>query len=346
MVILAYAVYMPLWQQTQRAASSYYLPVRAVQQSTPIERAVGLIPPGSTILLVGSQGAADYPLFGPDEGYPNRVISWGKDPFDPERMQSILDGDGVTHILIENKWEVWHQWTAPVSTLGMVEWLRDQLQVAEVGTPFADMKLYRTVHAANLDLQGRSASAPVVAGCGALGFGQIAAFYSPDMEQCLELSSVVSTGSQFIVGEPLPVRLDWDLNGQPVPEVRIRIRLEYHPWLPWRAPSSMAEVDRLLSDCCTWAMEGMADEQQSSTAAFDGTLPPNLGHDIALPLVVRGYGGTARRPCACQVTLPVPGDGPTGRTTVLVEVVGTDGVRWTTAAGDGTVRSLDVMVHE
>jgi hypothetical protein len=261
-------------------------------------------------------------------------------------MRSILDDEGITHVLIENKQEVWHQWTAPVGTSEMVEWLTGQPQVAEVGIPVADMKLYQTANAATPGLGGRAGSANAAAACGSAGFRQVAVFISPDMMECLELSRALSTSRQFHAGEPVPVRLDWDLNGLPVPSVRLRIRLQHDPWLPWRAPTTTADVDRLLSDCCTWAMEGTA-EPERSTLATPGSPPTDLGYGAALPLVVSGNNSRGDvRPCACQVTLPVPGDGPIGRSTVVVEVVGSDGIPWTTTAGDPYVHLLDVRVQK
>ena len=44
------------------------------------------------------------------------------------------------------------------------------------------------------------------------------------------------------------------------------------------------------------------------------------------------------------LTLPVPEGGPTGRSHVVLEVVGLDGIAWAAAVGDESVSVLDVTV--
>ena len=143
-VVMAYALYSPLRQQVLHTETLRSSPIPISWLDAPFEDALERIEPGSHILLVGSQGVADYPLLGPREGYANQVTSWGKQPFDVERMQSLLDCGGITHILIENDQAVWHQWTPPVTTSQMVAWLAASPQITEIKLPVAGMRLFQT----------------------------------------------------------------------------------------------------------------------------------------------------------------------------------------------------------
>ena len=77
-VMLAYAVYSPVHLQVQRIQALRSSPIPTAWLDAPFAPALEHIESGSSILLVGSQGVTDYPLFGPREGYTNRVTSWGK----------------------------------------------------------------------------------------------------------------------------------------------------------------------------------------------------------------------------------------------------------------------------
>ena len=74
------------------------------------------VPAGACVLFVGGQDAWDYELFAPWQGYPNHVVSWGKLPFDPTRMQQMIEEHQVTHILIQNDVAVDFQWEPSINT--------------------------------------------------------------------------------------------------------------------------------------------------------------------------------------------------------------------------------------
>jgi len=69
----------------------------------PYEQVVGILPRGARILLFGEDSTRDYPLFAPTAGYTNRVVSWGRDPFEARRADDLLSRHGITHIIIDGK---------------------------------------------------------------------------------------------------------------------------------------------------------------------------------------------------------------------------------------------------
>ena len=108
----------------------------------PFTIALKYIPPGSHILLAGGQAVRDYPLFGPRDRYSNKVVSWGKLPFDSFRMQGLIEVNQVTHILIQNDQELGFHWDPPVSTREMVEWLTRQTNLRSIPLPTKGMRLF------------------------------------------------------------------------------------------------------------------------------------------------------------------------------------------------------------
>lgn len=68
----------------------------------PFGRVLDYIRDGSNILLVGAGDVRDYPLFGPMNGYPNHVWSWGRYPFDAARLANLLSRHDITHVVVED----------------------------------------------------------------------------------------------------------------------------------------------------------------------------------------------------------------------------------------------------
>lgn len=113
------------------------------QADEPFAEVLSHLPPGSAILLVGSQDIRDYPLFAPRKGYANRVISWGKASFDEGRLQQHLQNDQITHILIQNDQELSFHWDPNISTREMVLWLSEQSEMSEISLAVPGMRLFR-----------------------------------------------------------------------------------------------------------------------------------------------------------------------------------------------------------
>ena len=121
--------------RTFHAAATRPLPAQYLQE--PFAEPLRHIPDGSTILLVGHADARDWPLFRPERGLVNRVVSWGKQPFDPSVMRDTL-GPGrphVTHVLIEDDRSVNLYWDGRRSTVEMVQWLRAQPEWRDIPLP-------------------------------------------------------------------------------------------------------------------------------------------------------------------------------------------------------------------
>jgi hypothetical protein len=146
LLVVAFGVYQPLRSEVFYAARSVVSPVTAADVDQPFQEALTSIPDGSHILFAGNQDAPDYPLFAPRANYANSVTSWGKTPFDPQRMRFLIDSEQITHVLLQHDQMVSLHWDPPVSTVEMVAWLSHQPDIREVplGTPH--MRLFATAH--------------------------------------------------------------------------------------------------------------------------------------------------------------------------------------------------------
>lgn len=85
--------------------------------------ALEYIPEGSTILLIGSWNAQDYPLLAPEGRLVNRVIPWGKQAFDPDLLEQTLQREQIEFVLFENGRSVRHLEPGDINTAPMVQWL-------------------------------------------------------------------------------------------------------------------------------------------------------------------------------------------------------------------------------
>lgn len=132
-VLIAYTVYSPLRLQLLRVESAISSPIPTTRLDEPFSEPLGYIPPGSHILLVGSQDTLDYPLFAPRNGYSNKVTSWGKMPFDSARMQNLIKTNGVTHVLVQSDQSMCFFHGEPdISTVEMVSWLAGNRDFGEI----------------------------------------------------------------------------------------------------------------------------------------------------------------------------------------------------------------------
>ena len=136
-IMLLFAVYRPIAEQAYTAERAVLSPVSASDIDEPFHEALDSIPAGSRILFVGNQDAPDYPLFSPRTHYSNRVIPWGKAPFEAQRMRSLIRSGHITHVLIQNDQSVSFHWDPSVSTVEMVAWLSNEPGIHELplGTP-------------------------------------------------------------------------------------------------------------------------------------------------------------------------------------------------------------------
>ena len=141
LILVVFAVSRPMAEQAYTAEHAIISPVSASDVDEPFHEALESIPTGSRILFVGNQDAGDYPLFSPRTHYANRVIPWGKAPFDPQRMRSLLQSDQVTHVLIQDDQSVFVD--RAVSTIEMATWLSQQPGVEGVPLSTPHMRLFK-----------------------------------------------------------------------------------------------------------------------------------------------------------------------------------------------------------
>jgi hypothetical protein len=144
LLVVVFGVYQPLRAGAYDAIHSVVSPITPDKLDEPFQEAMDSIPDGAHILFVGQGDAPDYPLFSPRSHYANSVTSWGKTPFDAERMQSLIRSEQITHVLLQDDLQVRFIWDPPVSTGEMVAWLSYQPDIREVPLSTPHMRLYQT----------------------------------------------------------------------------------------------------------------------------------------------------------------------------------------------------------
>jgi hypothetical protein len=118
--------------------------------------AIAQIPPGSTVLLVGSWNAQDYPLMAPEGRLVNRVITWGQRPFEPERMEEILEAERIDYVVIENGRQVWHGRPPVLHTEAMTQWLASQSHLTSIQPPGAgDIRVFHVERSPTIERSSR-----------------------------------------------------------------------------------------------------------------------------------------------------------------------------------------------
>jgi len=70
------------------------------------------------------------------------VISWGKAPFEPQRMRSLIQSKHVTGVLTQNDQKVFFHWEPSISTVEMVTWLSREPGIREVPLSTPHMRLF------------------------------------------------------------------------------------------------------------------------------------------------------------------------------------------------------------
>ncbi|HEV2296295.1 MAG TPA: hypothetical protein VGR35_20805 [Tepidisphaeraceae bacterium] len=137
-----------LWDRAQTAASWQRMAPSPMLLNEPFHSPLRAIPAGSRILLVTAQDAREYGLFLPRQRFANRVIPWGAAPFDPARMQRMLDEHAITHVLVQDDQRLSMHWGASIDTRAMVGWLTQHPALREIPVVTPGMRLFRRVESA------------------------------------------------------------------------------------------------------------------------------------------------------------------------------------------------------
>jgi hypothetical protein len=104
--------------QTEVAARAY--------QREPLGAAAPIVEPGSRVLLVAGQAAADYLLFHPREEFPTRVFPWGRKPFTEEAFVAALEQTRADTVVLESSNTLSFHWHPDVPAAPFVEFLDRQ----------------------------------------------------------------------------------------------------------------------------------------------------------------------------------------------------------------------------
>jgi len=214
-------------QQIRHLQALPRYPLPRAELDEPFAEVMELLPTGARILLIAHQDARDYPLFAPRSHYANRVVSWGRFPWDPDRMQSLIRQHRITHVLIQDEEQVSFHWDPPIATRPMVEWLAHQPDVRDIPLLTPRMRLFGIL--SNLQKLG-----PGIRGTGCRsafgsgwydlersgsdwwrwtdGRGQIQVITAADMQVTLQ-------GELFAIQTPNAVRIV--INGRPAATVQV-----------------------------------------------------------------------------------------------------------------------------
>jgi hypothetical protein len=143
-----------------------------------------------------------------------------------------------------------------------------------------------------------------------------AQFCAPAGDPCLALAGYEPGGLRFSQGQAALVTLHWLVPDSTPPDVELRLRVASRG-------AATPVVSRTLTLPREWPVEAAVSP---------------LPHRVFLPLTVAPSAGV--RPAERLLTLPtalaLPPDAPTGRAAVQVAVVGPEGDRWRTPAGEET----------
>jgi len=186
--------------------------------------------------------------------------------------------------------------------------------------------------------------APVLVG---LPNPDAAVFCAPDETTCLALAGYQPGGLRFQQGSAVPFSLHWLVPGAISPEVELRLQVRHRPWLPGLQATPI--VTRTLALAPVYSANQRISESANQRISESAPGP----FRVMLPLVVRTFPSTlddlvAAYPRGRLVKLPLalalPSDAPTGPAQVTLEVLGPDGVPWSTTEGDRSFSLFNVTV--
>ena len=72
------------------------------------------------------------------------MVPWGKAPFEPQRMRSLIQSEHITDVLIQNDQSVSFHWDPPISTVEMVAWLSHEPDIRGVPLSTPHMRLFES----------------------------------------------------------------------------------------------------------------------------------------------------------------------------------------------------------
>jgi hypothetical protein len=144
-VLVVWMVYPSARLQLLQAQEALSVPLSTAQLDWPFAEALDYIPARAHILFFGAQNAPDYPLFTPANGYSNKVIPWGKTPFNRSRLAELIKDNEVTHVLIQNDHSLDFHWDPPISTTELVTWLANNPDFSEIALATPGMRLFETI---------------------------------------------------------------------------------------------------------------------------------------------------------------------------------------------------------
>lgn len=105
--------------------------------------AIPYLPPGSRILVFARSNAADYDLFLPKLGYPNYVVSWGKEPFSPDRFNQLAEQHRITHVVIQDDQLLKFGWDPPLPMADVVQWLSTNPEYRTIAGIQSPVRVFR-----------------------------------------------------------------------------------------------------------------------------------------------------------------------------------------------------------
>ena len=129
-VLAVLAILGAAWAVQASATANLFRWQRAASHDRPyrFQAAIDAIPTGSTVLLVSSWNAEDYPLLAPDGRLSNRVVLWGKQPFDPAspaRLSDLLEQEGIEFVVLEHGRSLNLGGDRRLPAQPMIRWLTD-----------------------------------------------------------------------------------------------------------------------------------------------------------------------------------------------------------------------------
>jgi len=142
-LLIAAMVYPSMRMQIARVDKSVRTLAGPEVLDEPFEEVVPHLGPGSKVLLVCSRAARDYPLFLPRQGYSCEVYPWGPVQFDRERMASMIEKEGITHVLFEREDVVGFHWRRGVPTKEMISWVGARGDFVQIPLQTPKMRLFR-----------------------------------------------------------------------------------------------------------------------------------------------------------------------------------------------------------